>query len=162
MPTFALGVLLAGVAGHIWGHVWHGSVPGTYELIGGGAFLAAAMQGPLAGIVLVVELTGHLNSLIVPTLLAIVEATVLSRKLGAASIYSARLDVGTLSVVRPVTDTASAATIDALDDPLLGDLSLSREDSLLAAWSRSTATSGGGGLHQVELVCGDVVAVPAT
>ena len=122
MPTFALGVLLAGVGGHIWSHVWHGSVPGTYELIGGGAFLAAAMQGPLAGIVLVFELTGHLNSLIVPTLLAVVEATVLSRKLGAASIYSARIDVGTLSVVRPATDAASAAAIGALDDPALADV----------------------------------------
>lgn len=119
MPTFALGVLLAGAAGHIWGHIWPASVPGTYELIGGGAFLAAAMQGPLAGIVLVVELTGHLNSLVVPTLLAVVEATVLSRKLGAASIYSARVDTETRSVVRPVTDTASAVTISALNDPEL-------------------------------------------
>jgi H+/Cl- antiporter ClcA len=122
MPTFALGVLLAGVGGQIWGHVWHGSAPSTYELIGGGAFLAAAMQGPLAGIVLVVELTGHLNSLIVPTLLAVVEATVISRKLGAASIYSARIDLGPLSVVRPAADGATAATIDALDDPALADV----------------------------------------
>ena len=60
-PTFAVGVLLAGVGGALWGHVWHGSVPGSYALIGGGAFLAAAMQGPLAGIVLVLELTGHLE-----------------------------------------------------------------------------------------------------
>ena len=65
--------------------------PGTYELIGGGAFLAAAMQGPLAGVVLVVELTGHFDPLIVPTVVAVVEATVLSRKFGAASIYSARI-----------------------------------------------------------------------
>ena len=90
-PTFAVGVLLAGVGGSIWGHVWHGSVPGSYALIGGGAFLAAAMQGPLAGAVLVLELTRHFEALMVPTLIAVVEATVLSRKLGAASIYSARL-----------------------------------------------------------------------
>jgi chloride channel protein, CIC family len=89
-PTFALGVLLAGVGGMLWGHVWHGSLPGAYALIGGGAFLAAAMQGPLAGTVLVLELTPHFEAMMVPTLLAVVEATVVSRKLGAASIYSAR------------------------------------------------------------------------
>lgn len=114
-PTFAIGVLLAGAVGSIWGHVWPGSGPGADALIGGGAFLAAAMQGPLAGVVLIVELTGHLDSLVVPTLLAVVEATVLSRKLGAASIYSARVDTGALSAGRPAGDAASAAAIDALD-----------------------------------------------
>ncbi len=90
-PTFAVGVLLAGIGGNIWGHVWPGSQPDTYALIGGGAFLAAAMQGPLAGTVLVLELTRHLDPLMVPLLIAVVEATVVSRKLGAASIYSARM-----------------------------------------------------------------------
>jgi H+/Cl- antiporter ClcA len=90
-PTFALGVLLAGVGGNLWGHVWHGSLPGAYALIGGGAFLAAAMQGPLAGTVLVLELTPHFDAILVPTLLAVVEATIVSRRLGAASIYSARV-----------------------------------------------------------------------
>jgi H+/Cl- antiporter ClcA len=118
-PTFAFGVLLAGSAGAIWVHVWPGPEPAAYALIGGGAFLAAAMQGPLSGIVLIVELTGRLDSLVVPTLLAVVEATVLSRKLGAASIYSARIASGDLSALRPVTDAASAATIGALDDPRL-------------------------------------------
>jgi chloride channel protein, CIC family len=89
-PTFALGVLLAGVGGTLWGHVWHGSLPDAYALIGGGAFLAAAMQGPLAGTVLVLELTPHFEAMMVPTLLAVVEATIVSRRLGAASIYSAR------------------------------------------------------------------------
>ena len=67
-PTFAVGVLLAGVGGALWTHVWHGAPAGSYALIGGGAFLAAAMQGPLAGIVLVLELTRHFDALMVPTL----------------------------------------------------------------------------------------------
>jgi H+/Cl- antiporter ClcA len=114
-PTFAFGVLLAGAAGAAWGHVWHGSVPGAYALIGGGAFLAAAMQGPLSGVVLIVELTGHLDALVVPTLIAVVEATVLSRKLGAASIYSARLGPGARLEASPTAHAASKATIEALD-----------------------------------------------
>lgn len=100
-PTFAVGVLLAGVGGSIWAHVWHGSVPGSYALIGGGAFLAAAMQGPLAGVVLVLELTRHFDAMMVPTLIAVVEATVLSRKLGAASIYSARVSGAVVTAQDP-------------------------------------------------------------
>jgi chloride channel protein, CIC family len=53
--------------------------------------LGAAMQGPLAAIVLLLELTHHADGLMVPVLLAVVGATVVSRILGAPSIYSARL-----------------------------------------------------------------------
>ena len=60
-------------------------------MIGGAAFLAAAMQGPLSGVVLMLELTHNFDSLMAPTLLAVTIATVISRRLGAPSIYSARL-----------------------------------------------------------------------
>ncbi len=115
-PTFAVGVLLAGVGGALWAHVWHGGVPGSYALIGGAAFLAAAMQAPLAGTVLVLELTNHFQSLVVPTLIAVIEATVLSRKLGAASIYSARLPSGRVMESSPPSDAASEAAIHSLDE----------------------------------------------
>lgn len=60
-------------------------------LIGGGAILAAAMQGPLSATVLMLELTHSNGSLTVPLLLAIGEATILAGLLGAPTIYSARL-----------------------------------------------------------------------
>ena len=41
--------------------------------------------------VLVLELTRNFDSLMAPTLLAVIEATVIARRLGAPSIYSARL-----------------------------------------------------------------------
>jgi H+/Cl- antiporter ClcA len=58
------------------------------------------------------ELTRNFDSLMVPTLLAVAEATVIARKLGAPSIYSARL--------RPDPDafsarSAGAAAISTLD-----------------------------------------------
>jgi H+/Cl- antiporter ClcA len=53
--------------------------------------LGAAMQGPLAAVVLLLELTHHGDALMVPELLAVVEATVVARLLRAPSIYSARL-----------------------------------------------------------------------
>jgi hypothetical protein len=42
-------------------------------------------------VVLLLELTHHADALMVPVLLAVVEATVLARVLGMPSIYSARL-----------------------------------------------------------------------
>jgi H+/Cl- antiporter ClcA len=113
-PTLTIGVLLAGILGTVWNHLWPGSPIGSYAVIGGGAFLAASMQGPLSGVVLVLELTRNFDSLMAPTLLAVTEATVIARRLGAPSIYSARL--------RPDPDQAtgrspSAAAIESLDRP---------------------------------------------
>ncbi len=89
MPTLTLGVLFGAVSGHLWSELWPGSPIGSYALIGGGAVLAAAMQGPIAATVLILELTGSGGSLTVPLLLAVGEATVLARLLNAPSIYSA-------------------------------------------------------------------------
>jgi len=93
-PTLTIGALLAAITGSAWSHLWPGAHPGSYALIGGAAFLAAAMQGPLSSVVLVLELTRHTDALMVPTLLAVAEATVVARLLGAPSIYSARLASG--------------------------------------------------------------------
>jgi CIC family chloride channel protein len=90
-PTLTVGILIAGITGTAWAHLWPGAPAGSYALIGGGAFLAAAMQGPLSGVVLVLELTRHTDALMVPTLLVVAEATVIARRFGAPSIYSARL-----------------------------------------------------------------------
>jgi chloride channel protein, CIC family len=111
-PSLTVGVLLSGVLGTVWGHVWHGAPLGSYAIIGGGAFLAAAMQGPLSGVVLVLELTRNFDSLMAPTLIAVTEATVIARRLGAPSIYSARLrpDPDDLS-----TRSAGTAAINTLD-----------------------------------------------
>jgi CIC family chloride channel protein len=109
-PTLTVGVLLTGVLAGVWSHIWSHTHPASYALIGGGAFLAAAMQGPLSGVVLVLELTRHFDLLMAPTLVAVTEATVVARRLGAPSIYSAR--------IRPDHESptaAQAAAIEALD-----------------------------------------------
>jgi CIC family chloride channel protein len=111
-PTLAVGILLAGVAGTAWGHLWPGAPTGSYALIGGGAFLAAAMQGPLSGVVLVLELNRHTDALMVPTLLGVAEATVMARRLGAPSIYSARLGAKS---DRPPARHISLDVIEGLD-----------------------------------------------
>jgi CIC family chloride channel protein len=93
-PTLAYGVLLGGLLGEAWAQIWPGAPLGSYAIVGGAAVLGAAMQGPLAAVVLLLELTHRADSLMVPILLAVVEATVLARVLGAPSIYSARLTAG--------------------------------------------------------------------
>jgi H+/Cl- antiporter ClcA len=90
-PTLAFGVLFGGTLGHVWSLVWPGTAAGSYALIGGAAVLAAAMQGPLASTVMILELAHGSVTLIVPTLLAVAGAAVVSRLAGAPSIYSARL-----------------------------------------------------------------------
>jgi chloride channel protein, CIC family len=90
-PTLAYGVLFGGLLGHAWNLLWPGAPEGSYALIGGSAILAAAMQAPLAAIVLIVELAHFTDTLIVPLLVAVAGATVVARLFGAPSIYSARL-----------------------------------------------------------------------
>jgi chloride channel protein, CIC family len=90
-PTLTYGVLFGALLGHAWTALWPGAPIGSFALIGGGAVLAASMQGPLAATVMMIELAHHSDTLIVPLLLAVTAATVVSRLLGAPSIYSARL-----------------------------------------------------------------------
>ncbi len=116
-PTLTVGVLLAGVLADVWAHIWPHTIPASYVLIGGGAFLAAAMQGPLSGVVLVLELTRHFDLLMAPTLLAVTEATVIARRLGAPSIYSARLGPSP-HAPGGYADTMAVEALDAVDDAL--------------------------------------------
>jgi hypothetical protein len=80
------------------------------------------MQGPLTGAVLMLELTRHFDALMVPMLVAVVEATIVSRRLGAHSIYSARLAEDPSVEVNPAAGAAAIATLYALDDRLPADL----------------------------------------
>jgi CIC family chloride channel protein len=114
-PTLTVGALLASVLGVLWMHVWPGARLGSYAVIGGGAFLAAAMQGPLSGVVLVLELTRNFDSLMAPTLLAVIEATVIARRFGAQSIYSARLELEPGTVAGQAAGAAAIATMDEVD-----------------------------------------------
>jgi H+/Cl- antiporter ClcA len=90
-PTLAFGALFGGLLGHVWSLLWPGSAEGAYAIIGGGAVLAASMQAPITATVMMIELAYHSQTLMVPLLLAVTGATVISRIFGAPSIYSARL-----------------------------------------------------------------------
>lgn len=59
--------------------------------MGAAAVLAATTQGPISAVVLMMELTGRDRSFIVPLLLAVATATLVSRTIEPRSIYGARL-----------------------------------------------------------------------
>jgi CIC family chloride channel protein len=90
-PTLATGALLGAVLGLGWTQLWHGSPMGAYALVGAAAMLGAGLQAPLAGLVLILELTGTSVSLVVPMLAATVVSTSVARYLDGYSIYSVRL-----------------------------------------------------------------------
>jgi CIC family chloride channel protein len=90
-PTLSTGAVLGGAAGIAWGLAWPGSPAGAYALVGAAAMLGAAMQAPLAGLALVLELTHGGFPLLMPMIAATVTATVTARRLDGYSIYTARL-----------------------------------------------------------------------
>jgi H+/Cl- antiporter ClcA len=59
-------------------------------VIGACAFLAAANQGPISALVLVLELTRHVDATMVPMLLAVTGAMLAARHIEANSIYTIR------------------------------------------------------------------------
>ena len=81
------------------------------------------MQGPLAAVVLLLELTHQADALMVPILLAVVEATVLARLYGAPSIYSARVTAPPGEVRGlPADQVSDASQMPAPSDVLPGTL----------------------------------------
>jgi CIC family chloride channel protein len=90
-PTLAMGALLGGALGHAWSWFAPGVPAGAFAVVGAAAVLAATTQGPISAVVLMMELTGRARSLIVPLMLAVVIATLVSRTIEPRSIYEARL-----------------------------------------------------------------------
>ena len=90
-PTLSTGAVLGAAAGIAWSAAFPGSPVGAYALVGAAAMLGAAMQAPLTGLALMLELTGGGYSLLIPMIVATTLATVVARQLDGYSIYSARL-----------------------------------------------------------------------
>ena len=65
-PTLSTGAVLGGAAGIVWSLAWPGSPAGAYALVGAAAMLGAAMQAPLAGLALILELTHGGFALLIP------------------------------------------------------------------------------------------------
>lgn len=90
-PFLATGAVLGGFLGALWIHLWPGSPLGAFAIVGAAAMVGATMQAPLAGLVLVLELTHGGFSIMIPMMAATVIATLIVRQIDGYSIYSARL-----------------------------------------------------------------------
>jgi len=90
-PFLATGALFGAFFGTVWIHMWPGTAIGAFALVGAAAMIGASMQAPLAGLVLVLELTHNGLSLAIPMMAATLIATFLVRQIDGYSIYSARL-----------------------------------------------------------------------
>ena len=90
-PSLTFGALLGAALGHVWSAFWPGVPPGLFALLGAGAVLAATTQGPISSVVLIMELTGHARSFILPLLLIAGISTLIARSIEHRSIYDARL-----------------------------------------------------------------------
>jgi chloride channel protein, CIC family len=89
-PTMTFGALLGGLLGEGWSYLAPATSKDSYAIVGAGAMLASASQGPLSSVVFMLELTNHTDALIVPLLIAVAGATMMARKLEIHSIYSIR------------------------------------------------------------------------
>jgi chloride channel protein, CIC family len=89
-PTMTFGALLGGLLGEGWSHLAPATSKDSFAIVGAGAMLASASQGPLSSVVFMLELTNHTDALIVPLLIAVAGATLMARKLEIHSIYSIR------------------------------------------------------------------------
>lgn len=90
-PSLTVGALLGGLLGHAWSLLWPGVPAGLFAVLGAGAVLAATTQGPISAVVLLMELTGRDRPFVVPLILAVITATLVSRTIESRSIYEARL-----------------------------------------------------------------------
>lgn len=90
-PVMSTGAVLGLVLGELWIHVWPGAQLASLAVIGASAMVGAAMQAPLAAVVLVLELTRTAEPIVVPMIVATAVATLIVRHLDGYSIYSARL-----------------------------------------------------------------------
>jgi len=90
-PTLSTGAALGGALGIAWNLAWPGSPSGAFAMVGAAAMIGAAMQAPLSGLALVLELTHSGFGILIPMMAATAIATVVAFYVDGYSIYSARL-----------------------------------------------------------------------
>jgi CIC family chloride channel protein len=117
-PTLSTGAVLGGALGILWSHLWPGSPSGAYAVIGAAAMTGAAMQAPLAAVVLAIEMTGAALPLAVPLAGATFLATLVARYVDGYSIYSGRLPPRRTPLVE---DSRREPRPDVSRDPAPGD-----------------------------------------
>ena len=90
-PSLTSGALLGSVLGYLWSFAFPKIPVGLCAFLGAGSVLSATTQGPISTVVLIMEMTGQGRAYILPLVLAVTVATMISRSIDPRSIYDARL-----------------------------------------------------------------------
>jgi CIC family chloride channel protein len=86
-PSLFIGSMTGGALGLILKHLSAGTDPATYALVGMGGMLAAIIQAPLMGIILLFELTRNYQVML-PAMITAISATMTYRALFRDGIYT--------------------------------------------------------------------------
>jgi len=90
-PVMSTGAVLGGGLGLAWSHLWPGGALGAYALVGAAATIGGAMQAPVTGLALAVELTHSGFGVMSACIVAAVLPAGVVRWVDGYSIYTARL-----------------------------------------------------------------------
>jgi CIC family chloride channel protein len=122
--VFAPSLFMGAMLGAAYGTVLHDLVPatagpvGAYGLVGMGAVFAGAARAPITAVIILFELTGQ-YSIILPMMVAIVLATLVSRALSRDTIYTLKLRRRGIDLDHPpAPDAFTAATVGGVMEPL--------------------------------------------
>ncbi|NYH79792.1 CIC family chloride channel protein [Actinopolyspora biskrensis] len=140
--VFAPALFVGGMGGTAFGTIAHGLLPGiagspgAYGLIGMGAAFAGSARAPITAVIILFELTGQ-YSIILPLMLAVVVATLLSRTLSRDTIYTAKLarrgiDLDARQRRGRLPDRTVADVMETLPDKLTTSTKLSEAAQRLA------------------------------
>lgn len=90
-PSLTCGALLGTVVSYAASFLLPGVPHGLIAFVGASSVLAATTQGPISTVVLLMEMTGHDRSVILPMIIGVLLATLIARSIEPRSIYDARL-----------------------------------------------------------------------
>jgi H+/Cl- antiporter ClcA len=90
-PSLTCGAFLGTVVAYVGSLLVPGLPYGLIAFVGGSSVLAATTQGPISMMVLLMEMTGHDRSIILPMTVGVFLATLIARSIEPRSIYDARL-----------------------------------------------------------------------
>jgi chloride channel protein, CIC family len=135
-PSLFMGAMFGTAFGMLAQHLGLAEAPGAYGLVGMGAVFAGAARAPITAVIIMFELTGE-YSIILPLMLAIVLATLISRVISGDTIYTLKLRRRGVRLdahppVNPLATIPVGQVLEPVPRPLDDMMPLARAARLLA------------------------------
>jgi CIC family chloride channel protein len=133
-PSLFMGAMFGTAFGLVVQHLGFAGPPGAYGLVGMGAVFAGAARAPITAVIIMFELTGE-YSIILPLMLAIVLATLVSRVISGDTIYTLKLrrrGIDLDAQVNPLATRPVSEVMEPVPEPLPERTPLAQATRLLA------------------------------